>query len=72
MEYPMVSHIIVPVICPFCGTTDTVEVPLEQWNRWKDGAMIQEAFPELDADKRELLKTGICAFCWPKEDECDE
>jgi len=68
----MSAMIQVPTICPFCGSTTVVEVPLEQWNRWKDGAMIQEAFPDLDADRRELLKTGICAFCWPKEDEEDE
>ena len=34
------------------------------WNRYQDGATIQDAFPELDADQRELVLTGICPKCW--------
>lgn len=40
---------------------------------WEDGALIQEALPYLDVDKRELFKTGICPYCWDNMfgEECD-
>jgi hypothetical protein len=35
-------------------------VTMEQINRWQlDGVLIQDAFPNLNADEREFLKTGI-------------
>lgn len=31
---------------------------------WKDGMLIQEAFPQLNKDQRELLITGITPEAW--------
>ena len=42
---------------------------------WEDGAMAQDAFPELSASQREALITGICDECWNKmaqEEEMEE
>ena len=57
--------------CPFCGSESTVTVPKDGYVRWIDGAMIQDAMPEVSEQDREVLKTGIC--CWdtalpPEED----
>lgn len=51
--------------CPFCKKEQTIEVNENDYNRWRDGGvLLQDAFPHLDADEREALKTGICSDCW--------
>jgi hypothetical protein len=40
---------------------DTLEACIEKWN---DGMNIQDAFPMLDADEREFIKTGITPAEW--------
>ena len=65
--------------CPFCGKTAIVEVPMDGFIAWQGGATIQQALPELDANDRERLVSGICPTCWDKmfsapddEEEDDE
>lgn len=53
-------------VCPFCHRTTYITVNLEDWEDWRDGELIQDAFPYLTADEREMLKTGICPDCWEK------
>ena len=36
----------------------------EQYDAWRNGALIQRAMPQLDADQREFLKTGITPEEW--------
>ena len=55
--------------CPFCGGLHELEVDAEDYAKWQAGALVQNAFPTLSADERELIMTGICPGCWPKEDE---
>ena len=64
--------------CPFSGTLNTMELPLtvseydRGMNLWEDGALIQVAFPMLNAEQREFVKTGITPEMWTKilgEDE---
>lgn len=38
----------------------------EQFAKWKAGQMIQYAFPQLNADEREFIMTGITAEEWDK------
>jgi len=65
MKQPMVS---VFTMCPFCALYHIVTVDREAYNTWKAGELIQNAFPELTPSDRELLMTGICDDCFPKED----
>jgi hypothetical protein len=37
---------------------------IDDANRWINGELIQVAFPYLNADEREILKTGIDAQEW--------
>ena len=53
--------------CPFCGKTAIVEVPTDGFIAWQGGATVQRAFPNLDADTRERLVSGICPTCWDKK-----
>lgn len=50
--------------CPFCFKTGSVRVKLSEFQAWRDGMLIQNAFKSLNADQRELLMTGICPQCW--------
>ena len=64
---------------PLTGKTNTVFLPTDQAKvlRWltdrKSCPLIQDMFPELDADQREFLMSGISgddwAVLWPETDE---
>jgi hypothetical protein len=51
---------------PLNGEVNTlnIEVTDEQIQAYMDGALIQNAFPNLSADDREFIKTGITAESW--------
>jgi hypothetical protein len=51
---------------PFNGEVNTlnIEVTDEQIQAYMGGALIQDAFPNLSADDREFIKTGITAESW--------
>jgi hypothetical protein len=50
--------------CPTCPTVQTVVVDAAAHERWQAGEYIQNAFPLLTANQREILMTGICPKCW--------
>lgn len=41
-----------------------IQVTLEQMNAWRRGELIQVAMPELSADDREFIMTGITPEEW--------
>lgn len=51
---------------PFSGKTTTREIPVteEQLARWNNGTLIQNAMPNISADDREFLMTGITPEEW--------
>lgn len=52
---------------PFSGkehTRDILGVTQERLDRWHGGEMIQNVFPELSADDREFMMTGITPEEW--------
>ena len=50
--------------CIHCNETSTITVDAASYRRWRSGALIQDAFPDMDADTRELLISGIHPACW--------
>lgn len=50
--------------CPFCEKTHILIVPAEGWTAYNNGVLIQDAFPNMTADEREFILTGICPECW--------
>lgn len=50
--------------CPDCGVTWRVEVEESDFYAWQGGKHIQDAFPYLNADQREMLMTGYDQKCW--------
>ena len=52
--------------CRVCHEHGQLDVDERGWALWQSGASIQDAFPELDADQRELLISGTHAHCWER------
>ena len=50
--------------CIHCNETSAITVDAAAHRRWRSGALIQDAFPDMDADTRELLISGIHPACW--------
>lgn len=53
-------------ISPFSGNTITLDIPVTQaqLDAWASGSLIQDAMPNLSADEREFIMTGITAQEW--------
>ena len=58
--------------CPFCGLIHEVEVNEMDYLDWQDGVLVQDAFPYLSADEREMLISGICPDCWDEMFDSNE
>lgn len=56
----------VEIICPCCRRTQSIAVNFTDFMEWQKGALVQEAFPYLNANEREAFITGICPNCWEK------
>ena len=50
--------------CFHCGATSEVEVTASDFARRQAGATVQEAFPEMPVDTREMLVSGTHPACW--------
>ena len=51
---------------PFSGITNSMEIAVTQaqLDAWESGTLIQDAMPNLSADEREFIKTGITPEEW--------
>jgi hypothetical protein len=51
---------------PFTGKRNELDLDVteEQMQRWRDGEYAQRAFPNLNADEREFIMTGIMPDTW--------
>lgn len=72
------KEVTIITVCPFCGHANEIEVNEIDYLDWSDGELlVQDAFPYLSADEREMLISGICPKCWdsmfglPEEEEED-
>lgn len=63
---------LVKVGCVICGKVYVLDLDKEKLDRWHGGELIQNVFPELSEDDRELLITHTCGPCfdtvWGDED----
>jgi hypothetical protein len=60
--------------CVYCNEVKYVTVDIDGLEKYRAGAFIQDAFPRMPADVREMLISGTCPDCWerhikPLEDE---
>jgi len=63
-EEIMSDRLITTPSCPYCKLSSIVSVNEDDYILWHTGAQLQDAFPYLDVDTRELLKTGYHDGCW--------
>jgi len=51
---------------PFSGLTNVMDINItqEQYLAWLDGTLIQNAMPNISADEREFIMTGITPSEW--------
>ena len=57
--------------CPFCKKTHTVNVNSADYVRFlRRECLVQDCFPYLKAEEREMLISGICPDCWNKTFSC--
>jgi hypothetical protein len=59
----MMKDIILNMNCPRCGVIHFVVCREEQYNRYRNGELIQVAFNDLTATEREEIITGFCPSC---------
>jgi len=59
---------VLEIRCPWCGKISEMKVSTKVWLKgltaYKNGALIQNAWPTFSPADRELIKTGICDECW--------
>lgn len=60
------EHVIISRHCPMCGDYRTIAVDAADWTVYNKGMLLQNAFPNLSADDREFIKTGLCPICWDR------
>ena len=58
------EKMILEVTCRSCSKNHSIKVPSEGHEEWMQGALIQNALPELSEGERELLISGTCDDCW--------
>lgn len=55
------------VRCRFCGQISILTVHEKDFRRYQSGNhLIQNVFPYLSAEERELLISKMCGVCWAK------
>lgn len=52
------------VQCKKCGCEVQISAPERQWEKYFDGAPVQEAFPTMCPEAREILVSGLCTDCF--------
>ena len=58
--------------CKFCGKEVTVQAEEEKFSRLDAGAHVQDVFPDLGVNYRELMISGICGECFDQIFENDD
>lgn len=57
---------VIGIQCVHCGKIFEIVVNSLDFEIWDNGELIQNAFPYLSSDERELLVSGICGSCFEK------
>lgn len=50
--------------CPSCRKIYFIRMPEKAYFNWKQGDLIQNAWPGSTPDEREMLISGLCPSCW--------
>lgn len=50
--------------CRICGMLETAVVKKSEYERWQSGEYIQDVWPDMDADSREMFISKTCRTCF--------
>lgn len=50
--------------CTVTGDQYIIRVPVDKWRQWQSGLLIQDVFPELSAEQREFIMSGVTPAEW--------
>lgn len=64
MPSPSDTVAVTTPACPYCGKASVLNVSIDGFAAMGAGALVQEAFPELSKDEREMLLTGLHPDCF--------
>jgi hypothetical protein len=66
IKKPYYTNMTITRTSPITGISRTkeIDVTIEQVLAWEEGELIQNAMPQLSADDREFIKTGITSEEW--------
>lgn len=60
------THAKTNVICVHCGQVQIIMLSADGLAAYAQGALMQDAFPELSPSEREMLISGTCDDCWER------
>jgi len=58
------SRVLLVRACPVCSEEQKITGTRAGLDAYLQGAFVQDAFPTLTPDQREVLVSGTCAECW--------
>lgn len=64
MSMPETWTTVETPLCTWCGYKGELEVPMSGLVARKNGALIQDAFPEMGRPQREQIVSGTHPECW--------
>jgi len=63
-------------VCSICEKVEHVTVGRRELDRYMGGELVQNVWPDLSADERELIISARtptpCSVCWDKYMRCEE
>lgn len=58
------GEITLIVRCTGCGEGTAFTLSTKDVSSWQEGANIQDVWPEMSREHREMLVSGTCTPCW--------
>ena len=66
------SEVLSVISCKMCKKEYDIQLPLAGYFAWTFGAAVQDAFPDMPKEQRELLISQTCESCFKKLGGCDD
>jgi hypothetical protein len=60
------DYVCLEVACTCCDIVHLIGTSLTGYMSWRAGAFVQEAFPEVPKEYREMFISGTCPECWER------
>lgn len=60
------EYVVETPACFVCKKSSMMVVPFKEFMAYQLGALLQDAFPNMEAAEREQFKTGTHPKCWDK------